>query len=70
MGLFGKSDFDAIAEIAERTKPDIVLFSCIDSQKPTKSIADHIKRIRTKLSPFEIDVKWYELEYLDYTATV
>ena len=70
MSLFGKSDFDAIAEIAERTKPDIVLFSCIDSQKPTKSIADHIKRIRTKLSPFEIDVKWYELRYLDYTVSV
>ena len=70
MSLFGKSDFDAIAEIAERTKPDIVLFSCIDSQKPTKSIANHIERIRDRLSPLEIDVKWYELEYLDYAISV
>ena len=63
MSLFGKSDFDAIAEIAERIKPDMVLFSCIDSQQPTKFIADHIEKIRTKLSPFEIDVKWYKLGY-------
>ena len=70
MSLFGRNDFDVIAEIAERTKPDIVLFSCIDSQKPTKSIADHIERIRDRLSPLEIDVKWYELEYLDYADSV
>ena len=47
MSLFRKKDFDTIAEIAERTKPNIVLFSCIDSQEPTKSIANHIGRIRT-----------------------
>ena len=70
MSLFGRNDFDVIAEIAERTKPDIILFSCIDSQKPTKSIANHIERIRDRLSPLEIDVKWYELEYLDYAASV
>ena len=68
--LFGKSDFDTIAEIAERTKPDIVLFSCLDSQQPTKSIDKHIERIRVKLSPLEIDVKWYKLRYLDYTVSV
>ena len=66
MSLFGKSDFDAITEIAERAKPDIVLFSCIDSQKPTRNIVDHIERIRATLSPLEIDVKWYELRRLDY----
>ena len=68
--LFKEKDFDAIANIAERTKPDIVLFSCLDSQQPTKSIGKHIERIRAKLSPLEIDVKWHELEYLDYTVTV
>ena len=68
--LFKEKDFDAIANIAERTKPDIVLFSCLDSQQPTKSIDKHIERIRVKLSPLEIDVKWHELEYLDYTVTV
>ena len=68
--LFRKRDFDAIADIAERTRPDIVLFSCIDSQQPTKFIDSHIKRIRDRLSPLEIDVKWYELEYLDYAASV
>ena len=68
--LFKEKDFDAIANIAERTKPDIVLFSCLDSQQPTKSIDKHIERIRAKLSPLEIDVKWHELEYLDYTVTV
>lgn len=68
--LFRKSDFDAITEIAERTKPDIVLFSCIDSQQPTKSIDKHIERISAKLSPLEIDVKWHELRDLDYAVSV
>ena len=66
MKLFGRNDFDAIAEIAERTKPDIVLFSCMDSQQPTQNIANHIDRIGERLSPLEIDVKWYELSYIDY----
>ena len=70
MSLFGKSDFDTIAEIAERTKPDIVLFSCMDAQQPTKFIDNHIKRIGAKLSHLEVDVKWYELKYLDYTVSV
>ena len=70
MSLFRKKDFDDMAEIAERVKPDIVLFSCIDSQKPTRNIVDHIERIRAKLSPLEIDVKWYKLEHLDYTTSV
>ena len=70
MSLFTKKDFDTIAEIAEKTKPNVILFSCVDSQKPTKSIVKHIKRIRDRLSPLEIDVKWYELEHLDYAASV
>ena len=68
--LFRKKDFDAIASIAERTKPDIVLFSCMDSQQPAPKITKHIERIRYRLSPLEIDVKWYELRYLDYTVSV
>ena len=63
--LFGKKDFDDMAEIAEKTKPDIVLFSCVDQQQPTKFITDEIERIQSKLSPLEIDVIWYELKYLD-----
>ena len=70
MSLFGRNDFDAIAEIAERIKPDIVLFSCIDSWEPTPSIADHVERIRERLSLLEIDVKWYKLRYLDYAASL
>ena len=70
MSLFGKSDFDTIAEIAERTKPDIVLFSCIDSQQPTQNIANHIERIRYRLNLLEIDVKWYELGCLGYKVSI
>lgn len=70
MSLFRKSDFDAMAEIAQRTKPNVVLFSCIDSQEPTRNIVGHIERIRDRLNPLEIDVKWYQLEYLDYTTSV
>ena len=68
--LFRKKDFDAIANIAERTKPDRVLFSCMDSRQPTNFIDSHIEKIRAKLSPLEIDVKWYELKYLDYADSV
>ena len=70
MSLFGKKDFDAIAEIAERAKPDIVLFSCIDSREPTPSIINHMERIRNRLSPLEIEVTWYELEHLDFMVGV
>ena len=66
MSLFRPSDFDTVAEIAERVKPDIVLFSCMDLQQPTENIDNHIKRIGERLSPLEIDVKWYELIYIDY----
>ncbi len=70
MRLFSKKDFDDMAEIAKRVKPDVVLFSCIDKQKPTKNITTHIERIKKELCPLEIDVIWYELKYLDNTYHV
>ena len=70
MNLFKSKDFDDIAEIAKRTKPDKVLFSCIDSQQPKCSITCNIKRIQKKLSPLGIDVEWYELNDLDYSTGV
>lgn len=70
MSLFRKNDFDSMAKIAERVKPDIVLFSCIDSRQPTSNTANHMERIKERLSPLEIDVIWYELEYLDYSDGV
>ena len=68
--LFNKNDFDKTAEIAKRVKPDIVLFSCIDKQQPTQNITNHIERIKKELSPLKIDVKWYELKFLDGTYHV
>ena len=70
ISLFKPKDFDNIAEVAEKTKPDTVLFSCIDSQQPTNSITKHIERIQSRLSPLEIDVMWYELQSLDYSYGV
>ena len=70
IGLFNKNDFDKTAEIAKKVKPDIVLFSCIDKQQPTKDITNHIERIKKELCPLEIDVIWYELKYLDSTYHV
>ena len=70
MGLFRTKDFDDMAEIAQRTKPDIVLFSCIDSDEPTSFITNNIERIKSKLSSLEIDVQWYELKSLDYSYGV
>lgn len=68
--LFKANDFDTMAEIAERARPTKVLFSCIDSREPTPRIINHIERIRNRLGPFEIEVKWYELEYLDFVTGV
>ncbi|MYF99911.1 hypothetical protein F4212_12400 [Candidatus Poribacteria bacterium] len=70
MRLFSKKDFDDMAKIAKRVKPDIVLFSCIDKQQPTQNITDHIERIKKELCSLEIDVEWYELEALDYSYSV
>ena len=70
MSLFREKDFDGMTKIAERTKPDIVLFSCVDRQQPTRFITDQIERIQSKLNPLEIDVQWYELEALDYSYSV
>ncbi len=71
MSLFGTKDFDAMADIAKRAKPNKVLFSCIDSQQPTKFISNHIKRIGTELKPLAIEVTWYKLDpSIDYAATV
>lgn len=70
MSLFEKKDFDDMAEIAKRVKPDKILFSCIDSEQPTSRINNHIERIKNELSPLEIDVVWYELESLDYSYRV
>ena len=66
MNLFKPDDFDNMAEIAERVKPDIVLFSCLDSQEPSGAIARHIENVQNRLNPLEIDVKWYGLHGLDY----
>ena len=70
MKLFREKDFDDMAKIAEKTKPDIVLFSCIASQQPTTFITNHIERIQSELRPLEIDVQWYQLESLDYSDRV
>ena len=70
MGLFTKKDFDDMAEIARRTKPDIVLFSSMDSDEPTRLITQNIERIQSELSELEIDVKWYALESLNYSYRV
>ena len=70
MSRFSTKDFDDIAEIAKRTKPDKVLFSCIDSLQPTSFITGNIERIEKELSPLEIDVEWYRLNDLDYSTGV
>ena len=70
MDLFKMKDFDAMAEIAKNTKPDIVLFACIDSHEPKRLITENITRIQNELGPHEIDVKWYKLEQVDYSVGV
>ena len=70
MRLFNKNDFDDMTEIAKRVKPDIVLFSCVDQQHPSDFITEQIARIKSKLSPLEVDVMWYQLDALDYSDSV
>ena len=70
MDLFKPKDFDTMAEIAKRAKPDVVLFSCMGSPRLKKSILKHIERIEAELRPLGIEVTWYELKPMDYAATV
>ena len=70
MDLFKPKDFDIMAEIAKRAKPDVVLFSCMGSPQLKKSILKHIDRIEAELRPLGIEVTWYELKPMDYAATV
>ena len=67
---FNEKDFDDMAKIAKKVKPNRVLFSCIDEQQPTKRITRHIERIKKELHSLEIDVIWYKLKSLDVTYHV
>jgi hypothetical protein len=60
IGLFTKSDFNKMGNIAELLKPDILLFSSLDPE-PDTSVTDNIEALRKRLTPLEIEVKWYPL---------
>lgn len=61
--LFAKSDFNKMAKIAEKIKPDILLFSSLEKQN--KLIEDNIERIKETLEPLGIETIFYQLECLD-----
>ena len=70
LDLFKPKDFDIMAEIAKRAKPDVVLFSCMGSPRLKESKLKHMERIKAELGPLGIEVTWYELKPMDYAATV
>lgn len=60
IGLFTKENFEKMADIAERLKPDILIFSSLDS-KPNALVNDSLAALRKRLAPLGVDVNWYKL---------
>jgi len=57
--LFDPSHFDTMAEVAERLKPDILLFSSLEA--PNRLVNEKVDDLKKRLSKSGIDVIWYEL---------
>ena len=66
--LFKRSNFDTMAEIAERIRPNELIFSSLD-QEPGKLVDDNIANIRTRLSPLGIEARWYQLHPFVFEAS-
>jgi len=66
--LFKKSDFDTMAEIAERIRPSVLIFSSLDHE-PSKLVNDNVTNIRIRLAPLGIEVRWYQLHSFVFEAS-
>ncbi len=62
VGLFGPDDFKRMKDIAQMIRPDVIVFSSLDS-KPNKLVTESIEKLKTELADLEIDVEWYNINY-------
>lgn len=57
--LFQPNDFKKIFSVAQKIRPDMVVFGSMD-EKPDNQTKIHIKDIRSKLEPFGVLVSWVQ----------
>ncbi len=57
---FEKKDFKTLKEVAERIKPDVIIFSSLE-KKCNEGIIQEIKNLQKDLKSLKIEVKWYPL---------
>jgi len=65
INLFKEEHFKKMAEFAERLRPDILLFSSLESEPSRKLVTDNLEALQRRLSPLEIEVRWYPLRFLE-----
>lgn len=68
IGLFKKSDFEKMAEIAEILKPDTLIFSSLDP-KLNVFVNNNLASLRKRLAPLGIEVRWYQLHSYIFEAS-
>ena len=55
------NEIDKMYDIALLVRPDVVIFSTLDGQKPASKTLEHMQGLREKLKPLGIKVEWYQL---------
>jgi len=68
VGLFRADDFNKIGDIAEKIKPDIIIFSSIDI-KPNALVEENVKALQERLKNLEIKVRWYPIRQRAFEAS-
>jgi len=58
--LFRSDDFNKMGDIAEKIKPDVIIFSSMDIE-PNAAVKENINILRERLKYLEIEVNWYAL---------
>jgi len=54
-------DIDKMADIANRIRPDRLIFSALEQSGPPPALQAHINRIEGELAPLGIEVGWHSL---------
>jgi hypothetical protein len=59
-GLFSSTDFDKLAEVAERVLPHTVFLASLDPAPPSTAISQWLAGLRERLAPRRINVLWLQ----------
>lgn len=55
------TEIDKMYDLALLVRPDVVIFSTLDGQKPASKTLEHLQSLRAKLKSIGIKVEWYQL---------